>query len=156
MLTDHNSLTKGARVLVFPGSRKFYEKELPVVKDRLKEFCDSLPDLEIGFDVVYDRFIVFFISEETPIGLEENEEIIELVQALEASFGMVLLDRMNVCYKQGPYVQRKEMPEFKKMIKNKSVSRKTPVFDNTVGTKGDFEAFWELPAGESWLSHYFK
>lgn len=156
MLIDHHSLTDGSRVFVFPGSRKFYAQELPVLHDRLKDFCDSLPDLDIGFDLVYDRFIVFFISEETPIGLEENEAIIGLIQELEANFEMVLLDRMNVCYKQGEYVQRKEMPEFKKMIKNKSVSRKTLVFDNTVGTKGDFKAFWELPAGESWLSHYFK
>jgi hypothetical protein len=156
MLVDHQLLTDGARILVFPASRKFYEQEIQGLEEGLKVFCDTLPVVEIGYELVYDRFIVFFISEETPIGLEENEAIIEFVQKLEAGMGIVLLDRMNVCYKQGAYVQRKEVPEFKKMIKNKSVSRKTLVFDNTVGTKGEYEAFWELPAGESWLSHFFR
>lgn len=156
MFVDHQTLTDGSRVFVFPGSRKFYQQEVPGLEARLGEFCDSLPVLDIGYELVYDRFIVFFISEETPIGLEENEAIIELIQELETSLDLVLLDRMNVCYKQGAFVQRKEMPEFKKMIKSRSVSRKTVVFDNTVGTKADYEAFWELPAGESWLSHHFK
>ena len=155
MLVDHQTLTEDARTLVFPSSRKFYDQEIDNLEARLKEFCASFA-LDMGYKLAYGRFVVFFISRETPLSLEDNDALIAFVQKLEKEMDLALLDRMNVCYKQGPYVQRKEVPEFKKMIKSRSVSPKTIVFDNTIGTKGEFDSSWELPAGESWLSHFFK
>ena len=156
MLVDHHALSDGSRVFVFPSSRKFYEQEMKGLEESLRDFCASFSNLDMGYKIAYGRFIIFFISAERPLTLEDNDRLIEFVQRLESGMDLVLLDRMNVCYKQGEFVQRKEVPEFKKMIRNRSVSPTTIVFDNTVGTKAEFESSWERPAGESWLSHFFR
>ena len=51
---------------------------------------------------------------------------------------------MNVCFKQGEYVQYKELKDFKKLVKNKAVTAKTIIFDNLITNKYDFQNFWEI------------
>jgi len=155
MLVPYEALTEEAKVLIYPGSRKFFPDELPVINQKTTDFCKGLMDIDLCFDLKYDRFLVFFISEETPLDLEGQNTLVSFVQELEKMFDLVLLDKVNVCFKQGQYVQMKEIPAFKKLIKNKGVSEKTIVFDHMVNSKYEFESFWEVSAGQSWLAHFF-
>jgi len=95
------------------------------------------------------------ISEVTPLDLDNQNLLVDFVLSLEKKFEISLLDKVNVCFKQGQYVQLKEIPAFKLLIKNKGVSKKTVVFDNMINTKFEYDDSWEVPAGESWLSHFF-
>jgi len=81
--------------------------------------------------------------------------LVNFIQSLESEFKITLLDKVNICFKQGEYVQLKEIPEFKKLIKNRGVSKKTIVFDNLINNKEEYEKSWEIPAENSWVSHYF-
>lgn len=155
MLQSYKSLSDESKVLIFPGSRKFYPNELAGLQEKLEGFCQKLSGIELGYELKYNRFIVFVISDQTPMDLDRHNELIGFVQELETTFDMVLLDKVNVCFKQGEYVQLKEIPDFKALIKNKGVSKKTIVFDHMINTKQEYETVWELPAGESWLAHYF-
>ena len=67
---------------------------------------------------------------------------------------MQLLDKMNVCFKQGKYVQYKELKDFKKLLKNKAVTGKTIIFDNLVVNNYDFKNFWEIPIEDSWYNRF--
>ena len=62
---------------------------------------------------------------------------------------------MNVCFKQGEYVQYKELKEFKQLVKNKAVTAKNIVFDNLITNKHDFQNYWEIPIEESWYNRFF-
>jgi hypothetical protein len=73
--------------------------------------------------------------------------------SLEKDYDLILLDKVNVCFKQGKFVQRKEIGEFKKMIKNRSVSAKTVVFDPMTNNKSEFLTNWEVPLSRSWLGY---
>ena len=81
--------------------------------------------------------------------------MVYFIQSLEKDYKITLLDKVNVCFKQGEYVQLKEIPEFKKLIKNKGVSKKTIVFDNLLNIKDEYVNYWEVPAENSWISHFF-
>jgi hypothetical protein len=155
MRVDFERLGEEARVYYYPSSRKFYPDELPDLQRRISEFCEDLEGVEIGFQILYDRFLVFFVSDTTPLSIEQNDRLVEFVLSLEARYELSLLDKVNVCFKQGAFVQRKEINEFKKMIKSRSVSPKTIVFDPMINTKSEFLTSWELPASESWLGHLF-
>lgn len=155
MYVDTQTLSDESRVYVFPSTRKFYKEEVPEIRKQVVEFCNSLESVNIGFEFPYDRFLLFFVSEETPLGIELNDQLSAFVQSLENQLNVQLLDKVNVCFKQGDYVQRKEIPEFKKLIKSRSVSGKTIVFDPMINTKLEYESSWESPAAESWLSHLF-
>ena len=61
---------------------------------------------------------------------------------------------MNACFKQGEYVQYKDLKEFKKLLKNKAVTAKTIIFDNLITTKLDFDNNWEISIEESWYNRY--
>ena len=42
-----------------------------------------------------------------------------------------------------------------KLAKEKAVSANTVVFNNLVNTVGEWQDFWEVPAGESWHNRFF-
>ncbi|MGI9530367.1 ABC transporter ATPase [Lutimonas sp.] len=144
-----------SKVIIYPGSRKFYANELPDLQDKVASFCNNLKGVDLNFEIRYDRFLVFFISDNTPLDLDNHNLLVSFILELEKTYEISLLDKVNVCFKQGPYVQLKEIPDFKLLIKNKGVSKKTIVFDNMITTKLEFKDSWEVPAGESWLSHFF-
>ena len=155
MLVTYDALAVEAKVIIFPGSRKFFPVELPKIEQKLKDFCENLSEIEISFQIKYNRFLIFLISDKTPLDLDKHNALVGFIQELEQEFNLVLMDKVNVCFKQGPYVQMKEIPDFKVLIKNKGVSKKTVVFDHMINTKYEYEDSWEIPAGESWLSHFF-
>ena len=61
---------------------------------------------------------------------------------------------MNVTFKQGEFVAHKDLADFKKLVKNKSVSANTIVFNNLVNTKGEFTHDWEVPLKDSWHNRF--
>jgi hypothetical protein len=153
MLTGFESVSEESRVYYYPASRKFYPDEVPELKQKISEFCQGLEGVQIAYQFLYDRFIVFFVSDATPLSLEQNDLLVEFVMSLEKDYDLILLDKVNVCFKQGKFVQRKEIGEFKKMIKNRSVSAKTVVFDPMTNNKSEFLTNWEVPLSRSWLGY---
>ena len=153
MLVQFDSLPESSRVYYYPSSRKFYPDEIPVITSKVEAFCQGLADTQISYRLVYDRFVLFFVSENTPLSIEQNDQLVEFVLDLEKDFGINLLDKVNVCFKQGEFVQRKEIKDFKKLIKSRSVSGRTLILDPMINTKAEFLTNWEVPLSESWLSH---
>ena len=66
----------------------------------------------------------------------------------------MLLDRMNVSYRQGEHIAYKNLIDFKKMVKDKAVSAETIVFNNLVNTKLEYEENWEVSLAESWHNRF--
>ena len=155
MLVEFDSLPETSKIYIYPGSRKLYKEELPFVLEKLNELTDELSSSDLFFDLKYDRFILVFISELTPLTLDQNDFLSSFIISLGKELNMGFIDKVNVCFKQGIYVQLKEIADFKKLIKNKGVSKKTIIFDNFINTKSEYENNWESPAEYSWVSHFF-
>ena len=155
MLVDYKSIAKASKVFIYPSSRKLYKDELPVFLEKIEKFLLEFKEVDSFFEIKYSRFIVIFISDQTSLDLKKNDDLVYFIQSLEKEFKITLLDKVNVCFKQGEYVQLKEIPEFKKLIKNKGVSKKTIVFDNLINIKEEYDNCWEVPAENSWISHFF-
>ena len=156
MIVDYKILSETSKVFIYPSNRKFYKEEFPVISEKIADFLNALEGIESYFEIKYQRFIVIIISDETPLSIDQNDLLSEFIISLEQAYKVTLLDKVNVCFKQGDFVQLKEIPAFKKLIKNKGVSKKTIVFDNLITTKKEYDQYWELPAEESWISHFFK
>lgn len=156
MIVEYKEISNFSKLLIYPSTRKFYEKEVPEITKRINDFLEDFKDLRFHFKFEYDRFLIIFIAEETPLDIEQNEKIIEFIQELEKNYKVSLIDKIKVFFKQGEYVQVKEVPDFKKMIKNRSITKKTIVFNNFIYTRSEFDCCWEVPAEESWISHFFK
>lgn len=158
MLIPFDSLTDTARIWIYPSSRKFYTQEIPELDKALNLFLeDWLSDeIPVAFSIQYQRFLILGAEATTTIPTADIDRLVSFVLDLQSTFSVDLLDRMNVCFKQGEFVQYKEVKEFKKLIKQKSVSHRTIVFDNLIELKGEFNEHWEVPITESWYNRFLK
>jgi hypothetical protein len=159
MLVKFESLPEDARIWIYQASRSFSKTEIVEMETALDNFIQEWTahgqDLKAGYEIRYNRFIV--------LGLDQGMNMasgcsidasVHFIQSLEKRYQVVLLDKMNVSYKQGEHIAYKPLLEFKKMAKDKAVSEKTIVFNNLVNNKAEYLEHWEVPASESWHARF--
>jgi hypothetical protein len=157
MVVEFQKLSDDAKVWIYPSSRKFYAQELEPIKEKISSFLSSWSetiDGDVSYQLLYDRFIIFGVEDEVKVSNKNLDEQVAFILNLQLEYEIELLDKMNVCFKQGEYVQYKEVKEFKKLLKNRSVNANTVVFDNLIQTKYDLEHFWEVPITDSWYNRF--
>lgn len=156
MFVEFETLSEEARVWIYPCNRKFYPQEIDKLEGELKAFVENWlgEEVKTSFQLLYNRFVVFALESNAQISNQDVDKQVAFILKLQQQYEVELLDKMNVCFKQGEFVQYKEIKEFKKLLKNRSVNAKTVVFDNLIQTKYDLENFWEVPITESWYSRF--
>jgi len=160
MLVDFEKLPDHSRIWIYQSSRKLNDDEVAVLGEKLSEFLIHWTahgqTLEAGFEIKYNRFIVIGLNQENASASGCSiDASVHFIQGLEKEFNTDFLDKMNVTYYSGDYIAYKPLNEFKAMVKAKSVSKNTVVFNNLVNTKAEFLENWEVPAEESWHVRFF-
>lgn len=161
MLVNFEELPEESRVWIYQANRSFSEEELEEIKSRLRVFIEAWTahgkDLQSSYTIKYKRFII--------IGLNQNlnnatgcsiDASVHFIQELERDYKVDLMDKMNVSFKQGEYVAYKSLKDFKTMVKNRSVSKNTIVFNNLVTNIAEFNDNWEVPAKDSWHNRFMN
>lgn len=155
MLVEFKELPNTARIWIYQCNRSFSPTELGEIHQLMQVFLTQWTahgaELKAGYEIPYNRFIV--------LGLDQSlnsasgcsiDASVHFIQQLEEKYKVDLLDKMNVSYKQGEFVAYKPLKDFKKMAKERAVSKNTVVFNNLVATKQEYLEHWEVPASESW------
>ncbi|MAD97824.1 MAG: ABC transporter ATPase [Flavobacteriaceae bacterium] len=161
MLVDFQSLSDESKIWIYPSSRKFYKEEIGEIEAQVKDFVTTWKskdeNFKASFEIKYNRFIVLAAEDsKAPLSGAEIDESVAFIISLQSKYDVILLDRLNVCFKQGEFVQYKDLKEFKKLIKNKSVSKKSIIFDNLISNLADYREFWEIPITDSWYNRFLK
>jgi len=161
MLVDFSSLPETSRVWIYQANRSFSEVELEEIKAKLDVFIENWTahgsDLQAGYDLKYKRFIVLALNQNLNLASGCSiDASVHFIQQLEQDYNVDLMDKMNVSYKQGEFIAYKSLTDFRKMAKDKAVSKKTIVFNNLVNNKAEYLENWEVPASESWHSRFVK
>ncbi|WP_273276691.1 ABC transporter ATPase [Maribacter polysiphoniae] len=159
MLVEFNALPDSSRIWIFQANRSFTEQELQEIRQAMDAFIEEWTthgsDLKAGYEIRYKRFIILALDQtNTSASGCSIDASVHFIQQLEKKYNVELLDKMNVSYKQGEFVAYKPLNEFKKMAKQKAVSKNTIVFNNLVTNKGEYLEHWEVPASESWHSRF--
>jgi hypothetical protein len=160
MIAKFETLPDDARIWIYQANRSLTDEELAGLEKQISAFLEEWTahgqQLNAGFEIKYKRFIV--------IGLDQSQggasgcsidAQVRFIQQLEKQLDIDLLDKMNVSYKTGEFIAHKPLADFKKMAKNRSVSKDTIVFNNLVNTKSEYRDYWEVPAKESWHARFF-
>ena len=161
MLVDFNTLPEESRVWIYQANRSFTDEEIQEIKSRLDMFIENWTahgsELQSGYDIKYKRFIIIAINQDlnkaTGCSIDAS---VSFIQQLEKDYNVDLLDKMNVSYKQGDFVAYKSLSDFRKMAKEKAVSKNTIVFNNLVINIAELNENWEVPASESWHSRFLS
>ena len=161
MLVDFNTLSEESRVWIYQANRSFSDEEILAIEAKISTFIEAWTahgkDLQAGFKIVYKRFIVLALDQDlnaaTGCSIDAS---VHFIQQLEKEYAVDLMDKMNVSYKQGEFIAHKSLIDFKKMAKQKAVSKNTIVFNNLVHNIAEFNENWEVSASESWHSRFLK
>lgn len=161
MLVDFNTLPETSKVWIYQANRSFTEQELEEIKNKLNVFIDNWTahgaDLNAGYEIKYKRFIILGLNQEvnnaTGCSIDAS---VHFIQGLEKEYNVDLMDKMNVSYKQGEFVAYKPLTEFRKMAKDKAVSKNTIVFNNLVNNIAEYKENWEVPAQDSWHGRFLN
>ncbi|MEO9510678.1 MAG: ABC transporter ATPase [Flavobacteriaceae bacterium] len=159
MLVDFKTLPETSRIWIYQSNRSFKESELQEIEQNVSNFIQEWTahgsELEAGFEIKYKRFIIIALDQTNASASGCSiDASVHFIQALEKKYDVSLLDRMNVSFKQGEYVTYKSLKDFKKMAKEKAISKNTIVFNNLVASKQEYLEHWEVPASESWHSRF--
>ena len=160
MIVDFDVISEESRIWIYQSNRTLSVIEINEIESKIKDFLISWTahgsDLQASFIIKYSRFIVISLNESfnlvTGCSIDSS---VRFIQELEAEYGVSLLDKMNVSYRHGEFIAYKPLIEFKKMIKNRSISKKTIVFNNLINSKSEFLNNWEVPIEESWHNRFF-
>jgi hypothetical protein len=161
MLVDFNTLPEESRVWIYQANRSFTDTEISEIVSKLNVFIEHWTahgsDLQSGYTIVYKRFIVIALNQNlnnaTGCSIDAS---VHFIQQLEKEYQVDLMDKMNVSYKQGDFIAYKTLLDFKKMAKDKAVSKNTIVFNNLVTTIAEFKENWEVPAYDSWHNRFLN
>ncbi|MGB0776987.1 MAG: ABC transporter ATPase [Flavobacteriaceae bacterium] len=158
MFETIDSFSGNDSVQIFPSSRKLYPQEVAPLKEKIEDFKIQISkefDGKVETLLIYERFLIFVFHFEDKAQMNVTYNSLNaFISKIEQELNITLMDRMNVCFKQGQYVQYKDLKAFKKLIKSKSVNAQTIVFDNLVTTIDDLKSYWELPISETWYSRF--
>ena len=161
MLVEFNTLPDYSKVWIYQSNRRFTIDELELVTNKTKLFLEQWAahgtGLKAGFEIKYERFIVIAVNqdEQSATGCSIDSSV-RFIQELEKELDIELLDKMNVAFKQGDFVNFKNLLDFKKMAKSGAIGKKTIVFNNLVTNILEYKENWEVPADDSWHSRFFK
>lgn len=161
MITSFSQMDKSSRIWIYQSNRKLIDSEIVEIEVMLNDFLSSWTahgnELRTAFQIKYKRFIIIALNESsTAVTGCSIDSCIHFIQQLESKYEINLLDKMNISFKQGEFISYKSICDFKKLVKNKSVSRKTIVFNNLVTDISDFIENWEVPAEKSWHARFFN
>lgn len=159
MLVDFNKLPEESRVWIYQANRSFTPEEIADIENKLNVFIENWTahgsDLQAGYLIKYKRFIVLGLNQSlnaaTGCSIDAS---VHFIQQLEKEYNVDLMDKMNVSYKQGEFIAYKPLTDFKKMAKQRAVSKNTIVFNNLVNNIAEFKENWEVPASESWHARF--
>jgi hypothetical protein len=160
MYTPFDTLPDESKIWIYQSNRKLSDAEIAEIEEDLKAFIEEWSahgtSLEASFLIRYNRFIILAVNQEVQqtTGCSIDSSVV-FIQQLESKYGIDLLDKMNVTYKQGEFLTHKSLLDFKRMAKEKAVSENTIVFNNLVNTIEEWKENWEVPASESWHSRFF-
>lgn len=158
MFVPFNSLSETSRVWIFQANRSFTDSEITEIQLLLEEYLNRWTShgtpLRASFEFRYRRFIIIAADENQHLGGCSIDDMIHFVQELEKKYQVDLLDKMNVSFKQGEFIVYKPLNEFKNLVKQKSVSENTIVFNNLVTNIYEYQHDWEIPLQESWHNRF--
>lgn len=152
--------SENSRVWVYQANKKLSDSEVTRVQSELNSFTTAWTahnhQLKAKGEVRYNRFIILTVDEsQTGASGCSIDKSVRFIQQLEQQYGITLLDRFNLAYREGSEIHSAPRHAFEEMLKQGAINRDTIVFNNMVQNLTDLQTMWEVSFKDSWHMQLF-
>lgn len=143
------------RLWIFQSSKIIKGELLGEVNERIVNFLSNWAahgsELFCGFEIYFERFIVIAVDEsKAPATGCSIDGLMAVIQEIDQSYGLDLLNRMKVAYMVADEVKECDVNAFRDMLQAGSVNSETIVFNNVLDSLEQLKKDWQVPVSKSW------
>lgn len=152
--------SENSRVWVYQSDRALSDTEVQQIQHLLDAFAQNWTahshELKAKAEIRYHRFLILMVDE-SQAGASgcSIDKSVNFIKQLEQEFGINLLDRFNLAYREGEEVLSAPRHTFEELIKQNSINSQTIVFNNMVQNLAELKSKWEVPFKDSWHMQLF-
>ena len=145
-----------SRVWIYQSNRPFSDWEIAEINDQLHLFyahwLSHGAPVKGWAAVLYGQMIVV-MADEAATGVSgcSTDGMVRIVQSLERQYSVQLFDRLAITFLVHGKPQMLPISQVAYALEKGYIAPDTPMFDNTVATKGELESRWMVPLQETWL-----
>jgi hypothetical protein len=148
------------RVWTFVIGKPLGDEELAQLTQAGRTFVEHWTahekQLQGSFDIFGRRIVVVKVNEdETQASGCSIDKLTRFMKMTESRFGVELLNRMNVAFREGDKVAVAGANDVRGMIESGRLKPDTVVFNTAVSNEAELSG-WEKPLKETWLSRYLQ
>ncbi len=159
MFVPFTEIHDRARVWIYQAKRKFNSEEAKIISQALQAFTEGWlvhgSPMQASFDLRYDQFVILAADEQANAASGCSiDDSVRTLKKLGVELGIDFFDRSIVAFRKGEHVFTLGSSDLKEKLKEGIWNQDSLVFNNLVGTKGDLNHAWLVPAASTWLSRY--
>ena len=149
-----------SRVWIYQSDRELYDDEAKQLHEILNKFASEWTahnnQLKAKAEIRYNRFLILIVDE-SQAGASgcSIDKSVNFIKGIEQEFGISLLDRFNLAYREGEKVLSAPRDEFEDLLRSGKINSNTIVYNNLVQNLGQLETKCEVPFKDSWHNQLF-
>lgn len=146
-----------SRVWIYQSSRPFAGQEEEQINEQLAQFYTQWEThgapVKGWAGLVYSQFIVV-LADETGNNVSgcSTDGMVRIIKSIERQYSVNMFDRMVLTFLVRDKPEMLPMAQVQYALDKGYLDSETPLFNNTVATKGDLEERWLVPLSQSWLA----
>lgn len=160
MLVEFSTLAPTDRIWIYASPNPFSEEVQALVLKDIQAFIHQWSshqiDLHAAIDIRENQFICIGVKGEVKEASGCSiDKSVALIQSLEKSYAIKLLDRTFLYFKKDNKVLTVPLSQLKSEILSGNISEETQFFDTTLTSKEALDNLWLQPASATWIKRYF-
>jgi len=160
MYLEFEQMPEDARIWIYQANRKINSNEIPMVEDRLMQFCQNWNThgtlMPTSFTILNDQILVLAVDESN-LGASgcSIDSSVRVLSEIENELGLNLRDQGKVSIKKSEE-EILVLPALgiKTALAESQISADKKVINPRIQKKRDLNRLW-IPISESWLNKYF-
>ena len=159
MYVKFEYLPSNSRVWVYQSEREFSDQEINFIAEKAIDFIDQWTkhgsNLKGSFTFKYNQFLVLAVDEGfNNVSGCSIDSSVRFVKELEKSLEVDMMNKMNISFKDGDYINIVTMSDFKEFTKSNKITSETIVFNNMISTIDELKTQWEVSVNNSWHKRF--
>lgn len=161
MFTPFNTLPDDARIWIYHANRRFTVDEIAIISAALSSFTERWvvhgTPLPASFEIRFEQFIILAADENsTGVSGCSIDDSVRTIKDVGQKVGIDLFDRTLVGFRVGDEIVSVPMAGLQQMYRDGFWNSNTMVVNSLLGTKGELENGFFVPAGLTWLKRYLS